>query len=698
LRWSVVLAVCIATAGCSGSEPRKPDFATGGTEVLGAAGSSLSAGHPVAVGLPPISRSSRDKQSADYIELGTGTFVDANARKQVEFDDNGRTVSLNFVDADLQEFIRVVFEEILKATVVVDPALKGRVTVRTATPVTRAVALDMVRQAVQANGASLTQSGSIYRVAARGDQRNARQLGDSVRIVPVRYIGTEEAKTALAPFTQSGVEITAGSGGRYLTLAGAPADLDNLEQVLATLDVDQMSGMSFALMPLREAGATFVANELNQMFAKSTDGRGFRTLPITRMNAVLIISPQPSLLKEARKWISHLDHADQDGRRIYVYQIQNRRATEIAKLLANIVDAEKSPSTQQQDRSVAPQLTPALTSSPSRGTNDPFQSFQSFPSPATTSSIPGSGSGSPSTEPVLDKKPQGPRVTADVSTNSIVVIANVEEWKVIETALRRLDVMSAEVLIEATVAEVTLNDSLSHGVRWFFQKGPNSVSLTDSTGTLNTTQPGFNYVFGLPNARVALNALETVTDVEIVSSPALTVLDNQTAKLQVGDQVPVATSSAQSVVTTNAPLVTNIDYKDTGVILAVTPHVNASGLVMLDISQEVSNVVSTTTSTLNSPTIEQRRINSSVAVRSGMEIVLGGLISTNRTKENDGIPFLMGIPILGNAFKSQATSTGTRTELLIFLRPTVMGTSTDIRNVVDEIKSRMSAVRGAIGR
>jgi general secretion pathway protein D len=698
LRCYVALAVCIATANCSGSEPRKPDFATGGTEVLGSAGSALSAGHPVAVGLPPISRSATEKSSG-YVEVGTGTFVDANIQKQVDFDDSGRNVSLNFVDVDLQEFIRVVFDEILKATVVVDPALKGRVTVRTATPVTRAVALDMVRQAVQANGASLTQSGGVYRVAARGDQRNARQLGDSVRIVPVRYIGTEEAKTALAPFTQSGVEITAGSGGRYLTLAGAPADLDNLEQVLATLDVDQMSGMSFALLPLREAGATFVASELNQMFGKTTDARGFRTLPITRMNAVLIISPQPSLLTEARKWISHLDHADQDGRRIYVYQIQNRRATDIAKLLANIVDTEKTPSTQQQDRSVAPQLTPALTSTPSRGANDPFQSFQSFPSPTTTSSIPGSGPGSgSSTEPTPDKKPQGPRVTADVSTNSIVVVANVEEWKVIEAALRRLDVMSAEVLIEATVAEVTLNDSLSHGVRWFFQKGPHTASLTDSTGTLNTTQPGFNYVFGLPNAQVALSALETVTDVEIVSSPALTVLDNQTARLQVGDQVPVATSSAQSVVTTDAPLVTNIDYKDTGVILAVTPHVNASGLVMLDISQEVSDVVTTTTSTLNSPTIEQRRINSSVAVRSGMEIVLGGLISTNRTKENDGIPLLMGIPIIGNAFKSQATSTGTRTELLIFLRPTVMGTSTDIRNVVDEIKSRMSGVRGAMGR
>ena len=189
-----------------------------------------------------------------------------------------------------------------------------------------------------------------------------------------------------------------------------------------------------------------------------------------------------------------------------------------------------------------------------------------------------------------------------------------------------------------------------------------------------------------------------MTDVEIVSSPALTVLDNQMARLQVGDQVPVATSSAQSVVSSDAPLVTNIDYKDTGVILAVTPHINASGLVMLDISQEVSDVVSTTTSSLNSPTIEQRKINSSVAVRSGMDIVLGGLISTNRTKDNNGVPWLMDIPVIGNAFKSQATTTGTRTELLVFLRPTVLGTSADIRNVTNEIKSRMSGVSGAMNR
>jgi general secretion pathway protein D len=686
-------------AACADPGPRKPSAIGGNTEVLGSAASTVSSGRPVALGLPPLDGQAT-KQRADVVESGTGVFVDTNVQKQIGSDDSGRMVTLNFVDADLQEFVRAVFEEIFKSTVIVDPGLKGHVTVRTAEPVTRAVALDLVRQAIQANGATLSQSGGIYRVAARSDQRNSRQLGDSVRIIPVRYVTAEDAKAALSPFGQGGVDVTAGLGGRYLILAGPPADLDNLEQVLGTFDVDQMKGMSFALLPLREAQAGQVANELTQMFGKAnSDARGFRTLPITRMNAVLVISPQPGLLTEAKNWISHLDHADRDGRKIYVYQIQNRRAADIAKILATIVGSDKSNNTQEQNqnRQVAPQLTPSLTSSLSHTTGS--SSFSST-TPGLTSSL-----SSPDATASIDSaaandtsKTQGPKITADVSTNSVVVIANVDEWKVIEAALRRLDVMSAEVLIEATVAEVTLNDSLSYGVRWFFQKGASGVSLADSSGPLSTSSPGFNYVFGLPNAQVAINALESVTDVEIISSPALTVMDNQTAKLQVGDEVPIATSSAQSTLTADAPLVTNIDYKDTGVILAVTPHVNASGLVMLDISQEVSDVVSTTSSTLNSPTIEQRRINSSVAVRSGMEVVLGGLISTTKTKDANGIPGLMDVPVLGNLFKSQATNSGVRSELLVFLRPTVMGTSADIRNVVSEIKSRMSGVRAAMGR
>lgn len=690
VRTLVAIACLLAVSAC-GSEPRRPEGGPGDIGILGAFGSSLSSGRPGTQSMPPIQRTVGERDRPAYLDKGTGQFVGVPNRRPVELSEDGRTVSLNFVDIELQEFVRAVFDEILRETVVIDSGLTGRVTIRTSAPVTRTAALDLVRQALQGQGASLTKAGAAYRVSARTDQRGARRLGESIRIVPVRYIGAEEAKAALAPFVQSGVDITASPAGHYLTIFGPPAELDNLEQVLATLDVDQLKGMSIALLPLREASAASVASELQQVFGKGRgqENQSFRTLAITRMNAVLLIASQPNMLAEARKWVSRLDRADRDGKRIYVYPVQNRRAPEIAKILNSILERGKATSQDALERAIAPQLTPVASA-------DGFRSPISSATAGATASGTGTENGS---QGATEGRGAAQRVTADVSTNSIVVTATPDEWKVIEAALRRLDVLSPQVLIEATIAEVRLNDSLRHGVRWYFETGSHGVTLTDSdTGSLASVFPGFNYVFGTSKARVVLNALEQVTDVEIVSSPALTVLDNQTAKLQVGDQVPMATRSATSVVNPDSPIVNDITLKDTGVILSVTPRVNASGLVMLEITQEVSDVVPTTTSTLNSPTIRQRRINSSVAVHSGTEIVLGGLIGVTRTKTNDGVPGLMDIPLLGNAFRSKVTRDGARSELLVILRPTVLGNRIDIQNVTSEIKSRMSGATKAIYR
>ena len=290
-------------------------------------------------------------------------------------------------------------------------------------------------------------------------------------------------------------------------------------------------------------------------------------------------------------------------------------------------------------------------------------------------------------------------IRADTATNAVVVVAKPSDYRVIESAIRALDVTPSQVLIEITIAEVRLNSDLRGGVRWYFQKGGHSVSLTDNpSGSVAASNPGFNYVFGVPNARVALSALENVTDVEIISSPALTVLDNQAATLKVGDQVPIATRSARSVATADAPVVNDSQHKDTGIILTVTPRVNSSGLVQLDIVQEASDVVATTSSGIDSPTIRQRQITSSVAVESGSEIVLGGIITRSEQKGKSGIPLLKDIPLLGAAFTSSAVLDRNRTELLVILRPTVMSSSNDIRAVTAEIKARMGKSSAAIYR
>jgi general secretion pathway protein D len=617
------------------------------------------------------------------VQLGSGRFVEETTKRQIEVDSSGDGVTLNFVDVEVQEFVRVVYDEVLHEPVVVDPTLKGRITVRTPGPVSKGAARDLVRQALQTNGAAVIRSEGGNRVSiSKGDQKGGRRFGDTLRIVPLRYIGVEEAKAALSSLGQTGVDVVAGNSGQYLTIAGNASDLDNIEELLGALDVDQLKGMSFGLFPLKEAGSVAVSTELNQMFNREGDVRGFKALPIGRMNAVLIVSPKPHLLAASRKWLGQLDRADRDEKKIYVYPVQNRRAPEIAKLLSTVLQADKGSQVESGSDTVAPALTPVQSASRSRD----------FPSPQPTATGPAASSEVPNIRQT--DKAKGLRISADTSTNSIVVTATAAEWRVIETALRRLDVMAAQVLIEATIAEVRLNDTLKQGVRWYFEKGLHGIGVTDDpTGFVGPSYPGFNYTFGIPQARVVLSALSQVTEVEIISSPALTVLDNQTAKLQVGDQVPIATRSSRSNVSPDAPTVNDIELKDTGVILSVTPRVNASGLVLLDITQEVSDVVPTTTSNLNSPTIRQRRVNSSVAVTSGKEIVLGGLIGASRVRDSSGVPGLMGIPVVGDLFKAQNNRDGGRTELIVILRPTVMANNLDIQNVTQEIKQRMSGLR-----
>jgi general secretion pathway protein D len=195
-----------------------------------------------------------------------------------------------------------------------------------------------------------------------------------------------------------------------------------------------------------------------------------------------------------------------------------------------------------------------------------------------------------------------------------------------------------------------------------------------------------------PDTQIVLNALTAITQVKVISSPELLVLDNGTAHLEVGDQVPIATQSAVSVISPGAPVVNSVDYRDTGVILNITPRVSSSGLVLLDIDQEVSNAVKTTSSDIESPTIQQRRIESSVAVNTGETIALGGLIQDHQTNTVTGIPVLSNIPILGNLFKT-TDNEHDRTELLVLLSPKVIKNTSDARLATNELRQRLKGLQ-----
>ena len=290
----------------------------------------------------------------------------------------------------------------------------------------------------------------------------------------------------------------------------------------------------------------------------------------------------------------------------------------------------------------------------------------------------------------------GVRVTADVTNNSVLVYASQEAHRIVQQTLMQIDRPQMQVAIDATIAEVTLNDQLSYGVQFFLNSQnadlkPDKGSIINSLGgaVIGQQLPGFNFLIGsaaTPN--LILDALHTITDVKVLSNPSLVVLDNQPAILQVGDQVPISTGSA-TVLTANNTVVSTIDYRNTGIILKVVPRINSGGNVVLDVEQEISNVVPGTQSVQNTPTISQRRVKSSIAVQTGQTVLLAGLISETENLTRPGVPLLDELPAVGDFF-AHKNKTVARTELIIFIRPQIIRDAVDANVVAEEMRTKMN--------
>ena len=447
-----------------------------------------------------------------------------------------------------------------------------------------------------------------------------------------------------------------------------------------------------------------------------------------------MITPQEAYIDQAQSWIQRLDRGmEADKRQLYVYFVQNGRAKELAEIVGEALSADVAQTDARSEARLGPGLLPGEISSPASASA--LGGSQSYGS----SNQPVGGSQSEGQNPAdvydFDEPPQstgfltdrqtasagpdigisgGPeqqqqfgsfRIVADARNNALLVYATSTEFELVSAALTKLDIVPLQVFIEATIAEVTLNDTLKYGLEWFFDVGNSTITFNTTGVTTSqpkpnnlifTQAPGFSYLFATSDIRVVLNALTQITDVNVISSPTLLVLDNEPARLQVGDQVPISVRSSTSVTDSDAPVVNEIEYRDTGVILDLIPRVNSSGLVVLDIIQEVSDVASstvtgTTVTQTISPTISQRRIASTVAVKSGETVALGGLIRDNKANTVTGVPLLSDIPVLGNLFKT-TTDFQRRTELLVLLTPRVVRDSVDARTVTDELRRRLRAV------
>lgn len=615
-------------------------------------------------------------------------------------------ITLNFVDADVRDVARAVLGDFMGLNYAVGASVQGTVTIQTSRPVPKADVLPVLEQALQLNGLALVKNAGIYNIVPLTDARRqsgaiatARRArgepGFGVQIVPLKYIGAAEMQHLLEPLVPSQAIVYADATRNFLIIEGSEDERSAMEGEIALFDVDYMAGMSFELLTPKYTDATLIAKEMNSILDGEHGGMAgiVRLLPIQRLNAVLAISPQKRYLAQLQQWMVRLDQPGQGAeRRLFFYPVQNSRASDLADALNRSLYGEKS----------NPNGTPNGTQQSGQDGFSEQMQMGGAQQPQPQQSSPQSTSPAPPPNAGGDPASGNATITVDKTNNALLIYGTPQQFAVIEQALHQMDVAPVQVQLEAAIAEVTLNDGLQYGVQYFYKPGNKHEIVLSNSGTANITPnlPGFSYLFTEgANIQVILSALSDVTHVEVVSSPEVMVLNNGTALLEVGNQVPIATAQAVSVSAGGAPLVNSIEYHATGVILKVTPSVNRSGLVTLDVSQEVSNVApdADQNSTLGSPTFAERKITSTIAIHDNETVALGGLISDSRTKESSGIPFLSQIPVVGGLFGTK-TDNRERTELMVLITPHVVENLDAARAVTEELRQKFPSLEPLLPR
>ena len=599
-------------------------------------------------------------------------------------------ITLNFTDADVRQVAQVVLRDLLGVNYVIDPDVRGTVSVETGRPLARQDLIPVLESILETVNAALVRNAGVYRVTTvarapgSGDslQLGADGRGFAVSVYPLAYIGADEMAKIVAPLLPDGRVVRADSSRGLITVAGTGREQKLVAEAIEIFDVDQMAGTSVLLESLSNVEVNTLVFELDNVFGGLQKGplAGLvRVIPVERMNAIMVISKQPRYLDQARNWIARLDRTrNAKARRLFVYYAQNGKAVDLAQTLRGIFDAGDGGETPVTGVSLAPVLAAAAAA-------------EADAAPAGDGALP--------TPPAAKAENVAVRIMADEPNNAVLVLATPAEYDIIEEVLVKLDIQPLQVLIEATIIEIRLRDQLRFGLQYFIKSGGLGITDTGSTvltrGTSSLIQsafPGFSFTLAdTDQARAILDTLSQLTEVKVVSSPQVMVLDNQPAKLHVGDQVPIITQSSISNITDDSRTVNAVEYRDTGVTLEVTPRINASGLVTLEIAQEVSDVVETDTSGIDSPTIQQRQILSTVAIAGGQTVALGGLIRESSNDSRSGVPFLVDLPVVGPLFGDSAADLN-RTELLVLLTPSVVRNQREAYDLTASLRNRYQAL------
>jgi general secretion pathway protein D len=621
---------------------------------------------------------------------GTGKFIDVKAasKQQKPITSKGE-VTMNFEGDSLPAVVNLLLGEILKENYVIAPGVTGEVTFATVKPVNKDQVLPILEMLLSWNNAALVFIEDRYHVMPRADAIKGnlipayghmqKRKGYTVMVVPLKFIAPAEMEKVLTPYAKDGAIVKADNARNLLFLSGTKRELNMYLDTINIFDVDWLEGMSTGIFTLNRVEAGTIVGELEAIFGEGADNPlagMFRFMPLERLNAIMVITPQEGYLHKAQEWIKRLDRSDSEASsNLYVYNVKNIKADDLAGYLGDVFGGSSGSSSRSSKKDSGGKVAPGLA-----GREIGSKTSKSKPVKKTKRSN------------TSNKNNDGPSFTAIEENNQILISASAQEYDAIMAAVARLDIEPLQVLIEAKIIEVTLTDNESSGVEWLFGSARTTNTTNKTLGIRDTDSArfgagGLTYVLTGVDVQATISASDTKGRVVVLSTPSLLVLNNKEASINVGTRIPVPNNSLNNG---GLNTFTSIRYLQTGTKLTVTPRINPGGLVYIEVAQEVS--LPTTVDANGNRDINNRELTTEIAVQSGDTIVMGGLIKEDRSNSKNGVPKLNRIPILGGLFGSR-NRTNERTELILLLTPTVIENPEQAKQLTKEYASQFKGLK-----
>ncbi|MDX1491388.1 MAG: type II secretion system secretin GspD [Pseudohongiellaceae bacterium] len=607
-----------------------------------------------------INRNGRANTSASYNEN-----VPAAVTPPVD-----TVLELNYEQADL----RIVLEELsdaLDISIIIDPSIDDKVSLRTSPnrPLSQADIWPLIRLLSRQAGVSVERVGNVYyarkqesslptQISTQG-QAGAGTSAFVMQITPVTYISLSSAQEILTPLV-GGDGVIVKLNNTTLAISASASQLNRINELLTVIDADPFSNQGLQLYSLRNANAADIATELEEVLALiEGPSPAYQVKGLERINALLVTAPANRGFEEISRWVKLLDAGQQEqAEQLFHYRVKNLTATELATTLTNVFALDDEDSVPPRDEDSQQEQTRTVSV-----INPEGETITRTVTPSSSNSVAVSAD---------------LRVTivADEATNSLLIRANPRDYRQLLATINQLDSVPLQVMINAVIAQVTLNDETRFGVDWS-RIADNATVNSTSTETSTSFTPGGDlggllftksFLDGASRVEATLNAIATNNEVRLLARPSLTVINNMEGEIQIGSEVPVQSGSQTTGNGDN--IISNIQYRPTGIELYITPRINNDGVVNMTIRQVLSSIEDGT-GVEGNPIFQNQEISTTVVVRDGENVVLGGLIQSSDGDLNTGVPYLNRVPVLGNLFSYQQDVVE-RKELFIVLRPEIV--------------------------